>query len=552
MQKPKLEDNATAGLEFQDSSTEAALDGTIVRAAFLNDNFENLFNIVENAGYTLIDDDTAQIVKALKGPYNSAYTYNTDSIATQTVSDVVLGSDGKYYEVQEDGVSDDDPVSSITGRWKQIPFDKGYSDSKLFNIASGTANAITLEIPSVLTYSKNSIFMFKATLTNTGATTINLNGLGLKNIVVDNVALNGGEIETGKEYFLRYSLNDNFELINISSDTNYVEDTFIKPVKSSPLFSKESPSSLSIPSGFIVGVEETVIVLESDYTLDLDTDLDTGTKTAGTDYYVYAKDDSTFYISADESIVTDKKIGGFHYGLTLEAETATGNNTESDMVKIRGINEYSFWDLRYFPKCGSAKGMFCNGIKYFDIYLGDEDYGLDFYSKPYVKIAGGDTTNDRGIPKIPLIYGGDGTTTYGKLTPFQAYDIANAAKKQLITYKDFTDIAYGVVEGESAGTEPVSGETGHDANLTSKYGMEQATGTQYIWSAEIGQSTSGSWNAIADGRGQVYTNAYVAILGGSRAGAAGQSGSRYSDWAVSLSNSSWTSGFRLCSDLVIL
>lgn len=118
MQRPKLVDNATAGLKFQDSSTAAALDGTIVRSIFQNDNFDNLFNLVINAGYDLIDDDLSQIVKAIRGEYNATFTYNTSTIATQSVNDIVLGSDGIYYEVQDDGVSGDDPVGSVTGDWK--------------------------------------------------------------------------------------------------------------------------------------------------------------------------------------------------------------------------------------------------------------------------------------------------------------------------------------------------------------------------------------------------------------------------------------------------
>ncbi len=120
MQKPKVVDNATAGLEFQDASTVTSRDGTVVRAEFLNDNFQNIFEIITNAGYTLIDNDISQLVKAQRGLYDATYTYNTSAIATQTVNDVVLGSDGEYYEAQSDGVIGDDPVGSVTGDWKNI------------------------------------------------------------------------------------------------------------------------------------------------------------------------------------------------------------------------------------------------------------------------------------------------------------------------------------------------------------------------------------------------------------------------------------------------
>ena len=126
MQKAKLVDNATAGLKFQDSSTASALDGTILRAIFQNDNFDNLFTLVENAGYDLIDDDLEQITKAVRGEYNATFTYNTSTIATQSVNDIVLGSNGIYYEVQSDSVSGDDPVGSTTGDWlPYLPYKSG-------------------------------------------------------------------------------------------------------------------------------------------------------------------------------------------------------------------------------------------------------------------------------------------------------------------------------------------------------------------------------------------------------------------------------------------
>ena len=224
------------------------------------------------------------------------------------------------------------------------------------------------------------------------------------------------------------------------------------------------------------------------------------------------------------------------------------------MVKIRGINEYSLWDLKYYAKCYAGnKGMFSDGISCYDIYLGGVAYGIDLYSKANVQIAGGglDAPYNRGYPKIPLIYGGNGTINYGKLTPFVAYDLVNAAGKELIGYTEFTKVAYGVQEGLSQ-AEPISGQTGHIGALTSKYGMELATGSQYIWSRDFGTSAATAWSAIADNRGQVYTNVQVALLGGARAETAGISGSRCSNWIAGLTNSNWTSGFRARCDLMIL
>jgi len=207
--------------------------GTTYFAKYWNDNMFNLFEFIQTQGYTLIDADSdsaglEQIAKACKAKYNPNYTYNTSTIVTQSVNDIVEGSDGAFYEVQNDGVTGDDPVGSVTGNWVKVPFDKGYSDTKLFSIAGGTANALTVTIPAITEYAVNSTFRAKATLDNTGATTINLNGLGVKNVVIDNTALSGGEIVAGNEYFFTYSSNGNFELTALGSDIEVATDTEIR------------------------------------------------------------------------------------------------------------------------------------------------------------------------------------------------------------------------------------------------------------------------------------------------------------------------------------
>jgi len=116
MQKFSVADGGTATGQAKDRVGLVA--GTTYFAKYWNDNFFNIFNAVENAGYSLIDDDLEQFTKALKGKYDAAYIYNTSGFASQTVSDIVEGSDGLLYEVQSDGTTGDDPVGSVTGDWK--------------------------------------------------------------------------------------------------------------------------------------------------------------------------------------------------------------------------------------------------------------------------------------------------------------------------------------------------------------------------------------------------------------------------------------------------
>ncbi len=120
MQKFKVADGAAADGTALDRDGFTA--GTRLLAKFMNDNQWNVFDVVEGAGYTLIDGDVSQLAKAVRAPYNATYTYNTSAIATQTASDVVRGSDGAYYEVLSDGVTNDDPVTNANGNWKKLTF----------------------------------------------------------------------------------------------------------------------------------------------------------------------------------------------------------------------------------------------------------------------------------------------------------------------------------------------------------------------------------------------------------------------------------------------
>lgn len=335
----------------------------------------------------------------------------------------------------------------------------------------------------------------------------------------------------------------------------FSEKLFDKPSKG-PLFIKASASSIKIPSGFKVGVGSQVFKLATDYTLTLASNLLVPeTKTAGTDYYVYAKANGTFYISSNKNITTDRLIGGFHYGLVGESEAATGNKTEADMVKIRGINAYSFWDLKYRPVANS-EGMVCIGKKWYDIYLLNSEHIANGTSKAGLFIAGGEAATGRAIPKIPLEYGGNGTITYGKFTWFQACEIAKAHGKELISYAEFPTIAYGVLECVSSSTngyETVAGKIEHYPYLTSKYGIEQATGVQWIWGSDLANgygTTDFAWKDNADGRGQIYStsNSPTAVVLGGNRGDGVNTGSRASNWAHYVWNSSWNFGCRFACD----
>jgi hypothetical protein len=364
------------------------------------------------------------------------------------------------------------------------------------------------------------------------------------------------------------TISINSEGIKVDNQIKYnFNDSYVNFEKANSdkvVFEKASASSIRILAGLKVRVGSVDVSVSENITLDLNTDLDTGSKTAGLDYFVYAKDDGTFYLSADmnKSDSSNRLIGGFHYSLVAEDEEATGNKTEDDMVAIRGINKYSFWDLKWRPTC-DPRGMVYVLGKWYDIYLTDSEYGLRKYSAPSVhsgaNIAGGGTDHNRQYPKIPLEFGGDGDVDYGSYTWFQACEVVGAAGKSLISYEEFQKVAYGVKEGIGANAQNSDYDSGdnegkvtHYPEFVSKWGIEQATGNEWIWGKDVGGNrdegeTSWEWHDKAGGRGQIYAlhdnHITAAIFGAHRGyGDDGEAGSRCSNWSHCVWNSYWDIG----------
>lgn len=342
------------------------------------------------------------------------------------------------------------------------------------------------------------------------------------------------------------------EAVSLLQMTNAINavassDTFMKPNKG-VLFEKVSPSAIQIPAGFKVVVNNQLITTSSAYSLDLNSDLDTGSKVAGKDYYVYASATNGFYLSADGTKITDKLIGGFHYGLTGESEVLPSNalKTEADMVANRGIKAYSMWDLTWKPANKRPEGkVLVNNLFWRDIYPADEDYAIRGYSSCFAldgvtpaKLAGGAESYGRKFPKVPLSKGGNGTINYGSLTWYEANEIVNEIGMRMISYDEFSNSSYGVVEQKSLqelGYTTGTGVIQHYPELESKWGVEMAVGVQYYWGGQIlngyGSTDFAHRTGLTDGRGSLFStsNSPVATrLGGYELGTstADVSGSR--------------------------
>lgn len=117
------------------------------------------------------------------------------------------------------------------------------SDTDGVNTSSGT-NTITLAASRTMTaYAQGDMYTFKAGGTNTGATTLNVDSLGAKDVQFNGAACTGGEIVSGLMYTVVYD-GTQFQLMNAASypaiDITTLEVTNIK--------AKDGTASMTIAS----------------------------------------------------------------------------------------------------------------------------------------------------------------------------------------------------------------------------------------------------------------------------------------------------------------
>ena len=258
-----------------------------------------------------------------------------------------------------------------------------------------------------------------------------------------------------------------------------------------------------------------------------------GSPVTGTDYAIWAKPNGTLEATANHTtppVNGARKIGGFHYAPGGNAGGTTGGDTTP------AINAYSLWDLKWRPACADPRGMtlVADGF-WVDIYLTGVDAITNGSSKYNVTIADGSSP-----PKVPALFGGDGTANYGTYTWFEAQEMAAAFGKRCMTQQEFMSAAYGVTQATSRGSDPVS--TILDAARTSKWGLIGATGNLWVWGDERGGPNTSTANT--EGRGSETNAPNAALLGGYWTDSL-NSGSRCSSWnfAASFSNSSFGSRF---------
>lgn len=260
---------------------------------------------------------------------------------------------------------------------------------------------------------------------------------------------------------------------------------------------------------------------------------------AGTDYAIWCKPDGTLEATSNHTsppVANSRKVGGFHYAPGGNATAQSGGNTTAQ------INEYSFWDLKWRPACSDPRGMtLVAGGFWVDIYLTGVDAIANGSSKYNVTMADGSSP-----PKVPTLFGGNGSTTYGSYTWFEAMELATAFGKRCPTQQEFMTLAYGTTEASSVGSDQVS--TILNAAYTSRWGVIQAAGVLLVWGRDRGGPFAGaSWNANTESRGSEYNAPNSALFGGDW-GFGSLAGSRCSSWSVAASDSSGNRGSRFVCD----
>lgn len=393
--------------------------------------------------------------------------------------------------------------------------------SGLLTLNAGTANGVT--------YLNGSKVLTSGSALTFDGTTLTANTLSLTNALAIANGGTGAGTAANARTNLGLVIGTDVQAYNAGSNRGL----FSKTDSSIVAFTKTGNGTATTSTLIYVDVNGDVKTIASGTSITMPT------LSAGTDYAIWAKPDGTLEATSNHTsppVTGARKIGGFHYAPGGNATAQSGGNTTAQ------INEYSFWDLKFRPSCSDPRGMTLVGGGYWmDIYLTGVDAITNGSSKYNVTMADGSSP-----PKVPAMFGGNGSTTYGSYTWFEAMELAAAFGKRATTQREFMAAAYGTTEASSIGTD--QGSTILNAAYTSKWGVMQAAGVLWVWGQERGGAyNTGGWNANTDGRGSEYNAPNAVLLGGSWVDGSA-SGSRCSYWNSAASNANGLIGSRFACD----
>lgn len=334
---------------------------------------------------------------------------------------------------------------------------------------------------------------------------------------------------------------------------------FYKADRSTCAFLKTGPGAISIKGGTKINVGGAWIEFSSSAPVTMPT------LTAGEDYAIWCTPAGALVCNADPfsspasaPVAGSRKIGGFHYGLVAPGTTPASGGfatsgftnqggsmiwTKAAVDRIAGINEFSLWDLAWRCK-GQQRGMALDPQTevWHAIYFCSVNHITNGISRYNTDVASGTV-----LPRIPLAYGGNGATNYGRLSQYECEEITASFGLRLPTPGEFRSAMFGVTEGQSlGGAASTIPSTTRQPGYTSGLGIEQATGHEWVFGR--GNSSSGGTGFVAGpNRGDSYGNLFVTLLGGDRNYAA-SSGSRASTSSFVAWGSGWGIALRAAGD----
>ena len=313
------------------------------------------------------------------------------------------------------------------------------------------------------------------------------------------------------------------------------------------MFVKSAPTAVAftVTAAFAVSTQTTLYIDVNGLILTFasGTVVSMPTAVVGTDYAIWAGTAGT--LTCTNNFTTPptanaRKIGGFHYAPGGNAAAQAGGNTTPY------INAYSLWDLKFKPACQDPRGMTLVADNFWaDIYLTNTDPDTNGTSKYNVTMADASSP-----PKVPVKFGGNGTTTYTTLTWWEANEVLAANGKRSASYQEFAALAFGTTEASAIVTDQVS--TILNAAYTSKWGVMQSTGVLDVWGKDFGGGAAAAgFTANTTGRGSTYQLSNAVAFGGFWADGA-NAGSRSTNWSFTPSISGPGLGSRGVTDHLLL
>ena len=173
-----------------------------------------------------------------------------------------------------------------------------YAAASMFYTGSGPANAYVATpitgIQSPPSYFDGMIVRFRVPAANTGASTVNVNGLGVKSIFRENgEALAPNDLVPTRDTYLRYHSGPNtFRVSRWSSDEFVALQGNPANLKIGQL-TRTDIATITLSAGtndnIVMTINGKILTRAADLTFSF-TELDTGSELASTPYYMYIKD----------------------------------------------------------------------------------------------------------------------------------------------------------------------------------------------------------------------------------------------------------------------